>query len=54
MAHAHPHPVHDHAPHAHPAQAAPWSMLALGVGARLMIAIAASAVLWATVWLALQ
>lgn len=29
-------------------------MLALGVGARLVIAIAASAVLWAAVWLALQ
>lgn len=29
-------------------------MLGLGVGARLVIAVAASAVLWAVVWLALQ
>jgi hypothetical protein len=29
-------------------------MLGLGVGTRLLIALAASALLWAAVWLALQ
>jgi hypothetical protein len=53
LAHRHSH-AHDHAPHAHPAQPAPWSVLGLAVSARLLIAVAGSAVVWAAVWIALQ
>jgi hypothetical protein len=57
-AHSHDH-VHGHA-HSHgpalphPAQAAPWSILRMTVTARLVAAVAASAGLWAIVWLAMR
>jgi hypothetical protein len=59
-AHGHDH-VHTHSrPHSHgpasphPAQAAPWSILRMTVTARLVAALAASAGLWAVVWLAMR
>lgn len=51
--HAHPH-GHSHGPAAHPAQAAPWSILRMPVPARLLAALAVSACLWAVVWLAMR
>jgi hypothetical protein len=65
MAHSHSHDHHGH-PHAHthvhahgpasphPAQAATWSILRMGVVARLAAALAVSATLWAIVWLAMR
>ncbi|MGO4711623.1 hypothetical protein [Bradyrhizobium sp. 2TAF24] len=53
--HSHDHSHgHRHALHAHPPQEAPWSLLRMGVVARLGIAGAASAALWAAVWLAMR
>jgi hypothetical protein len=50
--HSHDHP-HSHGPaSAHPAQAAPWSILRMPVASRLLAAMAVSACLWAIVWLA--
>jgi hypothetical protein len=59
LAHTHPHThhhahEHSHAPHAHPAQAAPWSILRMGVLFRLALALVASAALWAMVLLAMR
>jgi hypothetical protein len=52
--HAHAH-GHSHGPAApHPAQPAPWSILRMPVTARLGAALAASAVLWLIVWLAMR
>jgi hypothetical protein len=52
--HAHGH-VHSHGPASpHPAQAAPWSILRMTVVARLGAAVAASAVLWAVVLMAMR
>ena len=52
----HPHHHgHAHDPAApHPAQAVAWSILRMTVLSRLMAAAAASAVLWALVWLAMK
>jgi hypothetical protein len=50
--HAH---AHSHGPASpHPAQAAPWSILRMTGVARLAAAVAASAALWAVVWLAMR
>jgi hypothetical protein len=43
---------HGHAPHAHPAQPLPWSLLRMGMEARLGLAVGLSAGLWLMVWLA--
>jgi hypothetical protein len=52
--HGHGHP-HHHGPDApHPAQAAPWSILRMTMTARLAVAAALSAGLWAIVWMAMQ
>jgi hypothetical protein len=52
--HGHVH-SHGHGPASpHPAQAAPWSILRMPVAARLLTAMAASACLWAVVWLAVR
>jgi hypothetical protein len=52
--HGHVH-VHSHGPASpHPAQAAPWSILRMTVVSRLGAAVAVSAALWATVWLAMR
>jgi hypothetical protein len=46
---------HSHGPASpHPAQAAPWSILRMTVVARLGAALAASAGLWAVVWLSMR
>lgn len=45
-AHAHG-PDHGHAPHRHPAQPLPWSLLRMGLPARLGLALGLSAALWA-------
>ncbi|WP_256807280.1 hypothetical protein [Bradyrhizobium sp. Bra64] len=50
--HTHAH-VHDAAV-PHPAQAAPWSILRMTMAARLAAALAASAVLWGVVFLAMR
>jgi hypothetical protein len=50
--HDHGHPHRHGAASAHPAQAAPWSILRMTVASRLLAAIAISACLWAIVWLA--
>lgn len=58
MAHSHGHShVHGHAGHhgpasAHPPQRLRWSILRLTLAARLGVALAVSAVLWAVVFLA--
>jgi hypothetical protein len=56
--HRHGHPSshgHSHGPASpHPAQAAPWSILRMTVVARLGAALAASAGLWAVVWLSMR
>jgi hypothetical protein len=56
--HRHDHPSshgHSHGPASpHPAQAAPWSILRMTVVARLGAALAASAGLWAVVWLSMR
>lgn len=52
--HGHADHGHSHGPAAHPAQAAPWSILRMTVPARLSAAIAVSACLWAVVWLAMR
>jgi hypothetical protein len=50
--HAH---IHAHgAASPHPAQAATWSILRMGVAARLAAAVAVSATLWAIIWLAMR
>ncbi|WP_035641440.1 hypothetical protein [Bradyrhizobium sp. ORS 375] len=52
--HNHPH-AHSHGPGApHPAQPAPWSILRMPVTVRLAAALAASAVLWVIVILAMR
>jgi hypothetical protein len=52
--HAHGH-VHSHGPASpHPAQAAPWSILRMTMVGRLGAAVAASAVLWAVVLMAMR
>ncbi|MDI1261889.1 MAG: hypothetical protein PS018_01355 [bacterium] len=52
--HHHGH-AHSHDPSApHPAQAAPWSILRMTVGARLAAAVAVSACLWAVVLVAMR
>jgi hypothetical protein len=52
--HAHGH-VHSHGPASpHPAQAAPWSILRMTMVGRLAAAVAASAVLWAVVLMAMR
>ncbi|WP_247530326.1 hypothetical protein [Bradyrhizobium sp. 199] len=50
--HAHAH-VHD-AASPHPAQAAPWSILRMTMGARLAAALVVCAVLWGVVFLAMR
>jgi hypothetical protein len=54
--HAHPHHhAHAHGPAApHPAQTITWSILRMAVSSRLMAAVAVSAVLWASIWLAMR
>ncbi|MGJ5081699.1 hypothetical protein [Bradyrhizobium sp. HKCCYLS3013] len=57
--HSHAHGAHGHAhshgPAApHPAQPAPWSILRMPVTTRLGAALAASALLWLIVWLAMR
>jgi hypothetical protein len=54
--HSHAHGyVHSHGPASpHPAQAAPWSILRMTVFSRLGAAVAASAALWAVVWMAMR
>ena len=62
MAHTHSHGHDHHHGHAHshdpatphPAQAAPWSILRMTVGARLAAAVVVSAGLWGIVWLAMR
>ncbi|NPV21680.1 hypothetical protein [Bradyrhizobium aeschynomenes] len=52
--HGHQH-AHSHGPAApHPAQPAPWSILRMPVATRLGAALAASAVLWVIVILAMR
>jgi hypothetical protein len=52
--HGHLH-AHSHGPASpHPAQAAPWSILRMTVISRISAALAASACLWAVVWLAMR
>jgi hypothetical protein len=52
--HTHGH-VHSHGPASpHPAQAAPWSILRMTVVSRLGAALAASAALWAVVWMSMR
>jgi hypothetical protein len=47
--------AHSHGPASpHPAQAAPWSILRMALMSRLGAALAVSAGLWATVWLAMR
>jgi hypothetical protein len=47
--------VHSHGPASpHPAQAAPWSILRMTVLARMVVALAVSAALWAIVLLAMR
>lgn len=47
--------VHSHGPAApHPAQPAVWSILRMHVTTRFGAALAASAVLWVIVWLAMR
>lgn len=58
MAHSHSHP-HPHAHHhdpltPHPAQPAPWSILRMALPARLGLALAVSAVMWAIVLMAMH
>jgi len=55
-AHGHGHAHgHSHGPAApHPAQPAPWSILRMPVTTRLGAALAASAMLWLIVWLAMR
>ncbi|MBR0969328.1 hypothetical protein [Bradyrhizobium japonicum] len=50
--HTHAH-VHDAAV-PHPAQAAPWSILRMTMAARVAAALAACAVLWGVVFLAMR
>jgi hypothetical protein len=51
-----PSPVHDHAhdhghaPHGHPAQPLPWSVLRMGIASRLGLALGLSAGLWLMIW----
>jgi hypothetical protein len=53
-AHGHIH-VHRHGPASpHPAQAVSWSILRMPVVSRLAAAVAVSAALWASVWLAMR
>jgi hypothetical protein len=52
--HAHSH-THGHGSAApHPAQAVTWSILRMTVLSRLVAALAVSAVLWGTIWLAIR
>lgn len=58
MAHSHPH-SHPHAHHhdpltPHPAQPAPWSILRMALLARLGLALAVSAAMWAIVLMAMR
>ncbi|MGB8609105.1 hypothetical protein [Bradyrhizobium sp.] len=54
LSHDHGH-AHSHGPASpHPAQAAPWSILRMTVVSRLGAALAASAVMWACVLLAMR
>jgi len=58
MAHSHT-PSHPHAHHhdpltPHPAQPAPWSILRMALLARLGLALAVSAVMWAIVLMAMR
>jgi hypothetical protein len=55
-AHGHGHAHgHSHGPAVpHPAQPAPWSILRMPVTTRLGAALAASAMLWLIVWLAMR
>ena len=58
MAHSHPH-SHAHSHHhdpltPHPAQPAPWSILRMALLARLGLALAVSAVMWAIVLMAMR
>jgi len=53
--HGHAHHGHAHAPSApHPPMALPPSFMRLSLASRLGIALLASAVLWAAVWLAMR
>jgi hypothetical protein len=56
MAHSHSHPhSHHHDPLTpHPAQPAPWSILRMTLPARLGLAVAISAAMWAIVLLAMR
>lgn len=58
MAHSHPHShahSHQHDPLTpHPAQPAPWSILRMALLARLGLALAVSAVMWAIVLMAMR
>jgi hypothetical protein len=43
--------LHQHDPdRGHPSPAAPWSLLRMSSGGRLLAALAVAAVLWAAVW----
>ncbi|NVN85351.1 MAG: hypothetical protein HXX15_04595 [Rhodopseudomonas sp.] len=54
IAAGHPHP-HSHTPATpHPAQRAPWSLLRMTLAARLGVALALSAGLWALVLTAMR
>jgi hypothetical protein len=54
--HGHHHHAHEHshAPHAHPAQPASASILRMAGLYRVGLAIAASGVMWAVIWLAMR
>ncbi|MBI5264833.1 MAG: hypothetical protein HY852_23810 [Bradyrhizobium sp.] len=55
--HSHAGQVHGHAhgpASPHPAQVARWSILRMTLAQRLAAAVAASAVLWGIVWLAMR
>jgi hypothetical protein len=58
MAHSHSHTTahsHQHDPLTpHPAQPAPWSILRLALPARLGLALAVSALMWAIVLMAMR
>jgi hypothetical protein len=56
MVHSHSHGhAHSHGlASPHPAQPAPWSILRMTLVARLGVALAVSAGLWAVVWLAMR
>jgi hypothetical protein len=52
--HSHPHSHHHDPMTPHPAQPAPWSILRMALLARLGLALAVSAVMWAIVLMAMR